>query len=198
MRVLLQRVQHASVKVDGTIVGEIGPGLLLFVGVGKNDLEEGGGSARARALANKVANLRIFYDSEGKSNLSLLDTGGAALVISQFTLYADYRRGRRPSFSGATDPGPAEALVEEFRLALGRLGISTASGRFAAHMIVSLVNDGPYTIMVDTDELESPRRGVHRAAAAPTGPAAAVSPARGAAAGTAAAAGAAGAAAEDD
>jgi D-tyrosyl-tRNA(Tyr) deacylase len=87
------------------------------------------------------------------------------MVISQFTLYADYRRGRRPSFSDAADPGPAEALVEEFRQGLGRLGVSTASGRFAAHMIVSLVNDGPYTILVDTDETESPRRGVHRAAA---------------------------------
>ena len=88
-----------------SVVGEIGPGLLLFVGVGKNDLDGGGGPARARALADKVANLRIFYDSEGKSNLSLLDTGGAALVISQFTLYADYRRGRRPSFSDAGPPG---------------------------------------------------------------------------------------------
>jgi D-aminoacyl-tRNA deacylase len=163
MRALLQRVQRASVEVDGTAVGEIGPGLLLFVGVGKNDLEGDGGAARARALADKVANLRIFYDAEGKSNLSLLDTGGAALVISQFTLYADYRRGRRPSFSDAADPAPAEALVDEFRQALEDLGIVTASGRFAAHMIVSLVNDGPYTILVDTDELESPRRGTRRA-----------------------------------
>ena len=163
MRALVQRVQHASVEVEGAVVGEIGPGLLLFVGVGKNDLDEDGGFARARALADKVANLRIFYDSDGKSNLSLLDTGGAALVISQFTLYADYRRGRRPSFSDAADPGPAEALVEEFRQALGRLGVTTASGRFAAHMIVSLVNDGPYTILVDTEELESPRRGAQRA-----------------------------------
>ncbi len=167
MRALVQRVQRASVEVEGAIVGEIGPGLLLFVGVGKNDLDEDGGFTRARGLADKVANLRIFYDSEGKSNLSLLDTGGTALVISQFTLFADYRRGRRPSFSDAADPGPAEALVEEFRLALERLGVSTASGRFAAHMIVSLVNDGPYTILVDTDELESPRRGVHRAGHAP-------------------------------
>jgi D-aminoacyl-tRNA deacylase len=161
MRVLVQRVQRASVEVDGSVVGEIGPGLLLFVGVGKGDMEANAGAVRARALADKVANLRIFYDTEGKSNLSLLDTGGAALVISQFTLYADYRRGRRPSFSDAADPGPAEVLVDEFRTALGRLGVATASGRFAAHMIVSLVNDGPYTILVDTDELESPRRGAH-------------------------------------
>ena len=167
MRALLQRVQRASVEVDGAVVGEIGPGLLLFVGVGRYDVDEDGGVARAHALADKVANLRIFYDSEGKSNLSLLDTGGAALVISQFTLYADYRRGRRPSFSDAADPGPAEALVEEFRQALERLGISTASGRFAAHMIVSLVNDGPYTILVDTGELESPRRGASRDSGTP-------------------------------
>lgn len=174
MRALVQRVQRASVEVDGAIVGEIGPGLLLFVGVGKNDIAEDGGHTRARALADKVANLRIFYDADGKSNLSLLDTGGAALVISQFTLYADYRRGRRPSFSDAADPGPAAALVDEFRKALERQGIQTASGRFAAHMIVSLVNDGPYTILVDTDELESPRREANRAgaeaAAAPSPP----------------------------
>jgi D-tyrosyl-tRNA(Tyr) deacylase len=163
MRALVQRVQRASVEVEGAVVGDIGPGLLLFVGVGKNDdLEGDGGLGRARGLADKVANLRIFYDSDGKSNLSLLETGGAALVISQFTLYADYRRGRRPSFSDAADPEPAEALVEEFRQALERLGIATASGRFAAHMIVSLVNDGPYTILVDTDELASPRRAAHR------------------------------------
>jgi D-tyrosyl-tRNA(Tyr) deacylase len=93
-----------------------------------------------------------------------LDVGGAALVISQFTLYADYRRGRRPSFSDAADPVPAEALVEEFRRALERLGIPTAAGRFAAHMVVSLVNDGPYTILVDTDALTAPRRGSHRGA----------------------------------
>jgi D-aminoacyl-tRNA deacylase len=158
MRALVQRVQRASVEVDGAVVGEMGRGLLIFVGVGKSDIDEDGGFARARALADKVANLRIFYDAEGKSNLSLLDTGGAALVISQFTLYADYRRGRRPSFSDAADPGPAAALVDEFRATLDSMGVATASGKFAAHMIVSLVNDGPYTILVDTDELEAPRR----------------------------------------
>lgn len=165
MRALVQRVQRASVEVDGAVVGAIGRGLLIFVGVGRSDTADGGpaGAARARALADKVANLRIFYDDEGKSNLSLLDTGGAALVISQFTLYADYRRGRRPSFSDAADPGPAAILVEEFRGALDRLGVHTAAGQFAAHMVVSLVNDGPYTILVDTDELESPRRGAGRA-----------------------------------
>ena len=154
MRVLVQRVSSASVEVDGNIVGAVGAGLLLFVGVGRGD-----GSGEALALADKVANLRIFPDAEGKSNLSLLDTGGSALVISQFTLYADCRRGRRPSFSGAADPAPAEALVEKFRLALTKLGIATAGGSFGAHMVVTLINDGPYTIMLDTEALSGPRSG---------------------------------------
>jgi D-aminoacyl-tRNA deacylase len=154
MRVLVQRVSCASVEVDGTAVGQVGAGLLLLVGVGRGD-----GAGEALSLADKVANLRIFPDGEGRSNLSLLDTGGSALVISQFTLYADCRRGRRPSFSDAADPLPAEALVEEFRLALTKLGIATASGSFGAHMIVSLVNEGPYTIMLDTEALSSPRLG---------------------------------------
>jgi D-tyrosyl-tRNA(Tyr) deacylase len=169
MRIVAQRVSRASVEVDGSVVGEIGEGLLLFVGVGREDVARppGGPSGAPQgeaapagrppsatsdtgtaALADKVARLRIFPDSEGKSNLSLLDIGGAALVVSQFTLYADCRRGRRPSFSEAADPEPAEALVEEFRQALERLGVSTAAGRFGAHMIVSLVNDGPYTILL--------------------------------------------------
>ena len=184
MRVVAQRVARASVEVDGEVVGEIAQGLLLFVGVGREDVtaadaprgaavtrgpaaplgadvpvKDVPGAAVAAALAAKAANLRIFPDCDGKSNLSLLDIGGAALVISQFTLYADYRRGRRPSFSEAADPGPAQGLVEEFRLALGRLGVSTASGRFGAHMTVSLVNDGPYTILLDSDVLAAPRRG---------------------------------------
>jgi D-aminoacyl-tRNA deacylase len=159
MRVVAQRVSRASVEVDGEIVGQIGAGLLLFVGVGREDVtgERSPGSARAMALAGKVADLRIFRDSEGKSNLSLLETGGSALVISQFTLYADYRRGRRPSFTDAGDPAPAEALVEEFRVALERRGVPTGSGVFGAHMIVSLVNDGPYTIVLDSDVLAGPR-----------------------------------------
>lgn len=166
MRALVQRVTQASVEIDGSVVGEIGAGLLVFLGAGRQDLEPAGetaaaarGTALAAALADKVANLRIFPDAEGKSNLSLLDIDGAALVISQFTLYADCRRGRRPSFSDAADPAPAEALVEEFQAALERLGIHTASGRFGAHMTVSLVNDGPYTIMLDSDGLAAPRRG---------------------------------------
>lgn len=193
MRIVAQRVSHASVAVDGDVVGEIGNGLLLFVGVGRDDVggpEERGASAEgappdgpsapadragvatagahhegiraAVALADKVANLRIFQDLEGKSNLSLLETGGSALVISQFTLYADCRRGRRPSFTYAGDPAAAEALVEEFRLALERLGVSTAAGRFGAHMTVSLVNDGPYTILLDSEVLAGPRSGRHQ------------------------------------
>ena len=167
MRIVAQRVNRASVEVDGHVVGEIGNGLLLFVGVGRDDVAGAGaegsagaageaeagpgapaGAARAAALADKVANLRIFPDSSGKSNLSLLDVAGSALVVSQFTLYADCRRGRRPSFTEAADPEPAAALVEEFRLALERLGVPTATGVFGAHMVVSLVNDGPYTILL--------------------------------------------------
>ncbi len=158
MKALVQRVSQASVEVEGAIVGKIGRGLLILVGVGRDDIESGLGPSRAWALAEKIASLRIFPDAEGKSNLSLLDIGGAALVISQFTLYADYRRGRRPSFSDAGDPGPAEQLVEEFRAALAEQGIPTASGRFGAHMMVSLVNDGPYTMLIDTEVLDSPRR----------------------------------------
>jgi len=174
MKAVVQRVTRASVVVDDDVVGEIGEGLLIFVAAGREDVTASStgsarasgdpsvtaapSSTRASALADKVANLRIFPDVQGKSNLSLLDTGGAALVISQFTLYADCRRGRRPSFTDAGDPSPAEALVEQFRLALERLGIPTAAGRFGAHMTVSLVNDGPYTIILDTEDLARPRR----------------------------------------
>lgn len=164
MRAVLQRVERASVEVGGELVGAIAGGLLIFVGVGRDDLAVSKASspdgrrgpkdagARVAALADKIANLRIFPDESGRSNLSLLDTGGSALVISQFTLYADTRRGRRPSFTAAGDPDPAEALVEEFRLALEGAGVPTAAGLFGAHMTVSLVNDGPYTIVLDTEK----------------------------------------------
>jgi D-tyrosyl-tRNA(Tyr) deacylase len=157
MRALLQRVKQASVTVDERVLGAIQAGLLVFVGVGQEDVTPDGRAARgaaakAAALADKVANLRIFADESGRSNLSLLDVGGSALVVSQFTLYADTRRGRRPSFTGAADPALAEALVEEFRLALEGLGVPTAAGRFGAHMSVSLVNDGPYTILLNTED----------------------------------------------
>lgn len=154
MRAVIQRVACASVDVAGTTIGKIDQGALVLVGVGHED-----GPEEAAALAEKTANLRIFADGEGKSNLSLLDTGGSALVISQFTLLADYRKGRRPSFTNAADPGPAERLVEEYRLALERLGIHTASGQFGAHMVVTLTNDGPYTIILDSDVLSGPRSG---------------------------------------
>jgi D-aminoacyl-tRNA deacylase len=167
VRLVAQRVVQASVEVEGDVVGRIDKGLVILVGVGGNDVaaatgdsdsRASSGGARAVALAGKIANLRIFPDEEGRSNLSLLDTGGAALVISQFTLFADCRRGRRPSFSEAADPVPAEELVEEFRLALERLGVHTASGRFGAHMNVALENDGPYTIVLDSETLEASRR----------------------------------------
>jgi D-tyrosyl-tRNA(Tyr) deacylase len=153
MRLVLQRAHRASVEVNGLTVGTIGPGLVIFVGAGREDLAGPDGAAgsesRVAALAQKVATLRMFPDNEGKTNLSLLDTGGAALVISQFTLYADCRRGRRPSFTEAADPGPAEALVQRFREALDRLGVSTAAGRFGANMTVSVVNDGPFTVILE-------------------------------------------------
>jgi D-tyrosyl-tRNA(Tyr) deacylase len=157
LRVVVQRVESASVEVGGEVVGTITSGALIFVGVGKEDQAlvqaqgAGGLAGKIAGLADKVANLRIFADESGRSNLSLLDTGGSALVISQFTLYADTRRGRRPSFTDAADPEPAENLVEEFRLALERLGVPTAAGRFGTHMTVRLTNDGPYTIVLDTE-----------------------------------------------
>jgi D-tyrosyl-tRNA(Tyr) deacylase len=154
MRLVLQRAHRASVEVDGLTVGTIGPGLVIFVGVGREDLAGPDGSdaaagGRVAALAQKVVTLRMFPDAEGKTNLSLLDTGGAALVISQFTLYADCRRGRRPSFAEAADPGPAEALVRQFRESLDNLGVTTAAGRFGARMTVSVVNDGPFTVILE-------------------------------------------------
>ena len=130
--------ERASVEVDGAIVGEIGAGLLIFVGGRAGATSTRTAASPGSRLADKVANLRIFPDAEGKSNLSLLDTGGAALVISQFTLYADYRRGRRPSFSDAADPGPAEALVDDSGWRSSAWASPRPSGRFAAHMIVSL------------------------------------------------------------
>jgi D-tyrosyl-tRNA(Tyr) deacylase len=144
MRLVLQRVSGASVKVGGYTVGEIGRGFLVLVGVGRGDDRE-----QARSLAAKVANLRVFEDEEGKSNLSLLDVKGEALVVSQFTLYADTRKGRRPSFTAAADPDEAAALVEQLRLGLEAVGVHTESGEFGAHMVVSLVNDGPYTVLLN-------------------------------------------------
>ncbi|MFW6074646.1 MAG: D-aminoacyl-tRNA deacylase [Chloroflexota bacterium] len=150
MRLLLQRVSSASVSVNGEVVGEIGNGVVLFVGATDGDTGDD-----ATYLAQKVANLRIFPDDEGQMNVSLLDSGGAALVVSQFTLYADVRKGRRPSFVRAARPEVAEPLVDNFARELESLGLRVESGAFGAHMDVALVNDGPVTIWFDSEELRS-------------------------------------------
>lgn len=147
MRALLQRVSRAEVRVDGESVGEIGRGLVVLVGVGPDD-----DAAAADALAQQVAELRIFADDAGRTNLSLLDVGGGALVVSQFTLFADTRRGRRPGFTGAAPPDQAQRLYERFAGSLAGLGVPVATGRFGASMAVELVNDGPFTIWLDTAE----------------------------------------------
>jgi len=147
MRIVLQRVSRAAVVVEGEKVAEIGSGLLILVGVAQGDEE-----AVVRRLANKVAELRIFSDAAGKFNLSLLDVGGEALVVSQFTLLADAHRGRRPAFTQAARPEIAEPLVETFAQALQAMGVPTQTGRFGAKMAVELVNDGPVTIVLDSEE----------------------------------------------
>lgn len=154
MRVVLQRVTRASVSVDDAVVGAIDHGLLVLVGVA-----EGDGEAQADALARKVAGLRIFADSSGRFNESLVDVGGAALVVSQFTLHADVRKGRRPSFTGAARPEVARPLCDYFAEALRGQGVVVESGVFGAMMSVELVNDGPFTVVIDTADLERPRRG---------------------------------------
>ena len=143
MRVVIQRVSEASVSVGGEIVGQIGRGLVVLVGVTHGDTQE-----QAEWLASKIAGLRIFKDCEGKMNAGLLDVGGAALVISQFTLYADARKGRRPSFTDAALPEVAEPLVAHFAQALRAQGVAVATGIFGAHMLVEIHNDGPVTILL--------------------------------------------------
>ena len=145
MRAVVQRVSSARVVVDGETVGEISGGLLALVGATHDDTVED-----ARAVAAKIAGLRIFADSAQKMNLALADTGGAALVVSQFTLYGDVRKGRRPSFVRAARPEPAQLLVDEVAAELRGRGISVATGRFGAMMEVSLTNDGPVTILIET------------------------------------------------
>ena len=144
MRALVQRVARAAVRVDGTPVASIGPGLLILLGI-----RQGDGAEQAAWLADKVANLRIFEDEAGKMNLSVLDVGGQALVVSQFTLYADAQKGRRPSFSEAAPPHLAEPLVNAFINYLKGTGLPTQSGVFAAHMLVEIHNDGPVTILLE-------------------------------------------------
>ena len=147
MRAVIQRVKTASVRVNDELVSEIGPGLLIFLGVAHNDTE-----SELEYIANKAANLRIFEDSDGKMNLSLLDTGGSALVVSQFTLYGDCRKGRRPSFINAARPEVANNLYEQFISLLKEMNISTQGGTFQAIMDVQLINDGPVTILLDSDK----------------------------------------------
>jgi D-tyrosyl-tRNA(Tyr) deacylase len=154
LRVVLQRVRRASVTADGQTIASIGSGLLLLVGVA-----EGDNQATARRLAVKCAELRIFPDDDGRLDRSVVEAGGDALVVSQFTLLADVRRGRRPSFTRAAAPAVAVPLLDAFVAELRACGLSVATGRFGADMQVELVNDGPVTVVVDSGELEQPRRG---------------------------------------
>ncbi len=153
MRVVTQRVERASVTVDGALVAEIGPGLLLLVGVAAGD-----DAATARRLADKIAEVRIFADGDERFSRSLLDTGGSVLVVSQFTLLADLRKGRRPSFSDAAPGEIAASIIDAFCDALRAREIAVATGVFGAKMSVALVNDGPVTIALDSADLERPRR----------------------------------------
>lgn len=146
MRALLQRVTEASVTVDGEIIGEIGPGLLILVCAMQGDTE-----AEADKLAAKIAKLRIFTDEAGKMNRSVKDQGGAALVVSQFTLAADTRRGNRPGFSTAAAPEDGKRLYDYFSTQMAAQGLTVANGQFGADMKVALINDGPVTIWMDTD-----------------------------------------------
>src|SRR5215471_3384723 len=147
MRTVVQRVSRARVTVDGGITGEIGDGLMILLGVSRGDM-----SMVAVKMAEKIANLRIFEDDQRKMNRSLLDVNGSALVVSQFTLYGDARGQRRPSFVGAAPPEQAKKLYQEFSDALRKLGVTVASGVFGAMMSVELVNEGPVTILLDSDK----------------------------------------------
>ena len=148
MRVVLQRCLEASVSIDDRVVGEIGCGLLVLLGVGQND-----GQTELNWMCNKIATMRIFQDDEGKMNRSVLDVGGSILVVSQFTLYGNCRKGRRPSFVQAGHPTIAEPLVDQFCTALKLLGVQDVqTGRFGADMQVHLINDGPVTLIVDSPE----------------------------------------------
>ena len=147
MRALLQRTTGATVTVAGDVVGAIDGGLVVLLGVGPADDE-----ATADALARRIVELRIFRDAEGRTNSSLMDVGGAVLLVSQFTLFADTRRGRRPGFTGAASPEQAERLYERVAAALRGLGVDVATGRFGEEMAVQLTNDGPFTIWLDTDD----------------------------------------------
>lgn len=148
MRAVIQRVRRARVSVDGRVVGEIGAGVVVLLAIGKGDSNDG-----ARYLAEKTAKMRIFDDANQKMNLSLLESRGAALVVSQFTLYGDLSRGRRPGFERAAAPADANRLYEEYVAHLGSLGVPVETGVFQAHMVVQLENDGPVTILLDSEKL---------------------------------------------
>jgi D-aminoacyl-tRNA deacylase len=144
MRLVLQRVRSGRVSIAGHAIAEIGKGFVILLGIGPGDGEE-----QARTLSEKIANLRIFEDEQGKMNRSILDVGGQAIVVSQFTLYAGTRKGRRPSFTGAALPDVARPLVERFADLLRELGVPTQMGEFGAHMLVEIANDGPVTIYLE-------------------------------------------------
>ena len=144
MRVVLQRVKSGRVLVAGHAIAEISKGLVILLGISPGD-----GEQQARIISEKIVNLRIFEDEQGKMNRSLLEVGGQAIVVSQFTLYADTRKGRRPSFTGAALPETARPLVERFAQMLQELGVPTQTGEFGAHMLVEIINDGPVTIWLD-------------------------------------------------
>jgi D-tyrosyl-tRNA(Tyr) deacylase len=148
MRAVVQRVKRAEVRVGDEVLGRIGFGFVVLLGVGKNDTE-----ASAEALAEKISNLRVFDDDQGRMNRSLLETGGQVLCVSQFTLYGDCRKGRRPSYDQAANPDRALQLYEGFVESLRKRGILTETGRFRAMMDVELVNDGPVTLLLDSDRL---------------------------------------------
>jgi len=154
VRAVIQRVSHASVTVGEERLAQIGRGLVVLLGVAVGDTAEEAGK-----LARKTAELRVFSDAAGRFDLSLLDVGGQALVVSQFTLLAATRKGRRPSFTEAAAPQEAEPLVEAFAAALREMGVEVQSGRFGAHMLVEIHNEGPVTIILDSKELDRPRRG---------------------------------------
>jgi D-tyrosyl-tRNA(Tyr) deacylase len=148
MRAVVQRVTKASVSVDNEVVGKVSNGIVILLGVGKDDTEED-----AKYLAEKIVNLRIFDDKDGKMNLSLLDVKGHALIISQFTLYGDCRRGRRPSYSDSAPPDLAKALYEKFIELVKNYDVHVETGIFAAHMLVEIHNDGPVTLLLDSKKV---------------------------------------------
>jgi len=148
MRAVVQRVSRAEVRVEGRVVGRIGPGLMVLVGIAREDTPEAG-----QWLAEKIVNLRVFDDAEGRMNRSLLEAGGAVLCVSQFTLYGDCRKGRRPSYDRAASPEAALPLYEAFLAALRAFGIAVKTGEFRAMMDVELVNDGPVTLLLDSEKV---------------------------------------------